>query len=452
MLPRSWIVVALCTAAALGAWPAAADTFCLLNCDRQAAQARFDLIDQAQCQIDVAYFAVDADVFGLAFLSALRDAAQRGVRVRVVIDGIQNQLPAVLQNYLLAEGIELREYHPAAIHRPLELNRRLHDKLLIVDGVQLITGGRNIDGRNFGLAGEPDNYLDRDVFVCGLGAQQAQAYFDGLWECPELRAVRPSVLPTIDTSWLNPGRGGDQDFGAERVRRQDPGAALTEAMRNLQATGLVSRLGGCNWLACRLEPCCARFLCDRLGRKHQSENITDVVLELLAGARHSIIIESPYMYFSPRMMTVLAEARARGVHVILLTNSLATTDQMLVYGGYANQKRRLLELGIELYEYRGRDHFHAKSALIDGAVTIIGSHNFDPRGEQLNTEVAVLAYGPEPAALLMESIGRCLASSMRIGPDGQPIGLDSQHPGATLGKRLQLIPARAVAPLIGRHL
>ena len=97
-----------------------------------------------------------------------------------------------------------------------------------------------------------------------------------------------------------------------------------------------------------------------------------------------------------------------------MTNSLASTDQLMVYAGYSNQRKNLLARGVEVWEFSGCDHFHAKSALIDGCIAVIGSYNFDPRSEHLNTETAVVARDPYVAHQLLESMDAHFANAWRI--------------------------------------
>jgi putative cardiolipin synthase len=161
------------------------DVLRILNDHQAAAQARVDLIQQAQFQIDAAYFGVGNDHLACAFLALLRDASERGVKVRLIIDALNNRIPVTLQAYLIKEGIEIREFHPVQICRPLEVNQRMHDKVLIADASQMIVGGRNLDSRNFGLAKR--NYVDCDVYVRGEAALQANGYFQNLWCSNEVR-------------------------------------------------------------------------------------------------------------------------------------------------------------------------------------------------------------------------------------------------------------------------
>jgi cardiolipin synthase C len=158
------------------------------------------------------------------------------------------------------------------------------------------------------------------------------------------------------------------------------------------------------------------------------------------------------LLFSKDLEEVIAQARDRGVDVTILTNSLASTDQTLVYAGYLNQRQRMLDLGVEFWEFAGPNHFHAKTVLVDGCISVVGSYNFDPRSEHLNTETAVATNDPHVADALIEAMVNHFANAWQIGPDGKPLGMNVKHPRVDLLRMQQLRAARVVAPVIKRHL
>lgn len=423
------------------------DALRILNDDQEAAQARVDLIQSAEVEIDVAYFGINDDNLALAFLALLRDASRRGVKVRIVVDGLRNEIPGAVQQHLQEEGVEIREYHPIQAMRPLWLNRRLHDKILVADASQLIVGSRNFSRSHFGLACR--RYVDCDAYVRGCAAQQAHDYFQCLWVCDELRPAKPGKCHCL----LKTCVGSVCSYCSKREEDSiHPGLLLDRALIELVQSGFIQTDVSVDWTAGRPHTSKAHFLFDANGRKKQPGAISDRILEVFATAQESIVIESPYLLISRTFDAALAEAQARGVQVIILTNSLASTDQMLVYACYSNQRSRLLARGVEIWEFAGPEHFHAKSALVDGCISIIGSYNFDPRSEYLNTETAVMSCDPCVADALIGSMAEHFACAWRIGPDGKPLGADCKHPGAGWGRIMKLRCDRLVAPLIKRHL
>jgi putative cardiolipin synthase len=424
-----------------------ADVLRILSDNQQAAQARVDLIQGARFEINAAYFAVNEDHLALAFLALLRDASRRGVEVRLLVDGLRNDIPGSVQAYLISEGVEIREFHQVNVCRPFEINRRMHDKVLIVDACEMIVGGRNLGQCYFGLAKR--NYVDRDAYLRGKTAAQANAYFQCVWSSEEVRPTKINHWQRPDVRNIGPTRCTGQPGNTAWI---PPRVALDEAMFGLCASGFVRPDMRGDWAAGQpeLEGVC--FLSDYCGRKGSPGAITDVMLDLVAYAQNSIILESPYLVISPDLEAALALAQARGVCVVILTNSLASTDQILAFGGYANQKQKLLARGIQLWEFAGPDHLHAKSLLIDGQFSVIGSYNFDPRAERLDTETAIVAWDPIVAADLSESMAEHFANAWRIGSDGKPVHAYSRHPGADKSTICKLHGARLVALLIKQQL
>ncbi len=165
-----------------------ADKVRIVEDPREASQIRIDLIQQAKRSIDAQYYIVGDDYFTYAGLALLRDAARRGCRVRVIIDGRSNKISPAVHAYLKQEKILIKIYHPMTLRKFSWLVRRMHDKGLDIDGKQMIRGGRNVEGDYFGYA--PRNFVDRDIYVEGKAVADSSAYFDELWNSDEVVPVK----------------------------------------------------------------------------------------------------------------------------------------------------------------------------------------------------------------------------------------------------------------------
>jgi phosphatidylserine/phosphatidylglycerophosphate/cardiolipin synthase-like enzyme len=312
----------------------------------------------------------------------------------------------------------------------------------------MIVGSRNLDHRNFGL-GER-NYVDRDAYVEGaVACCEGRRYFERLWSSDDLRPTDTSRNSEPDDDHCGPMYSLSHELAAGRITAS---GALDVARCELLTSGAIVSGAVGDWAAGQPDVCSLRFLSDGGERLRRHSEISETILELVENARHSVILESPYLVVSRHLDQALKQAQSRGVHVVILTNSLASTDQLMVYAGYQNQKKKLLARGVEVWEFAGCDHFHAKSALVDGCIAVIGSYNFDPRSEHLNTETAVVARDPYIADQLLACMDAHFANSWRIGPDGKPLGSDERHPRAGEKKIRQLRAARLLAPVIRRHL
>lgn len=438
----------------LGVAAARADRFASLETADDAARVRVDLIRRAERSIDATYFIVGDDSVSLAVLSLLRDAARRGISVRLLVDAQFNRIPYEIQAHLVGEGVRIREYHPFRLTRPRWWTRRLHDKLLLVDRATLVTGGRNIESPYYGRGEEVGrrDYVDRDALVEGEAAREAAEYFDALWSGSKVRKT--------DLSRFKPSRLGRRC----ELLLDEPDRARCERLKALSREELASvgpLLDRQRDLLDR-EPLFSsprplpetrevgpiRFLHDPPGGKRAGTGIGTELLSLLDRAERSVVIESPYLVPSRALKAALLRAKSRGVGVRILTNSLAVTDNLLAQAGYAGRKDDVLEYGVELWEYTGPECLHAKSAVVDDRFLVIGSFNLDPRSEHLNTEVAVVVDDPESATRVREDMDAHLAHAVRIGPGGKPLPGGHPAPPVGCGKRAKLFFLRLLAPFI----
>lgn len=431
--------------------PARADGARLLLEAPEAAAARVELVLLARREVLASSFIVGDEPFSLTSLALLRDAARRGLTVRLLVDAQWNKMPPAVEAHLLAEGVEIRRYHPFTLRHPLWITRRLHDKLLVTDGEALIAGGRNVESPYFDLGNQVErrDYIDADLLVRGAAAAEARAYFLDLWESDH---VRPSRA------------GGSSGTGARENRVAGAAAVLDRHWAWLEERIARERAGralGAVMVPALLPPEPAevgpvRFLHDPVGRKGEAPGVGHALLDLLDGARQSIVIESPYLVPSRAFRRGLDRALDRGVRVRILTNSLATTDNLWPQAGYVSERKGLVRRGVELWELTGERTLHSKAAVIDGETVIVGSFNLDPRSEHLNTELALVARDPALAAELRAWMDAHLtgpgASAVRIDRRGWPEGADEPFPGVPCAKVAKLRLLQLLTPFVRKQL
>ena len=335
-----------------------ADTFRILDDPRDAAQARVDIIQQARQKIDAVYFIARNDRIALTALELLRDAHRRGVEsVRLIVDANFNHIPQPVLAYLIDEGVQVRVYHPLTVRHLGWIFHRMHEKLVVVDGQRYITGGRNLDEAYFGLA--KHNFIDRDVYVDGASATDAEAHFERLWNSRDVVGLQFSVSD------------------AEKAKAA---ATLDNAARSFDFVRLNT---GTDWSAGQPDIPSVRFLHDPV---ESGERLGERVDSVLAGAQTSIVIESPYFVPTRSVRDVLLRKLHDGVRVELVTNSLRSTDGVLPWVGYLKYRRRFVLAGAKVHEYKGPDTLHAKSVVVDDHKALIGSLNFDRRSYNLDSE------------------------------------------------------------------
>ena len=403
--------------------------FALLQHGPAALLARAVLADLATATIDVQYYIYEDDLTGILLTQRLLDAADRGVRVRMLLDDNNLRGPDFALKLLSSHPrVEIRVFNPYRVRvrwmRPLELalrfrqlHRRMHNKIFVVDGVTGVFGGRNI-GNNYFDAGDESNFADFDVFVAGQLIGEAGASFEAYWDHP--LAVPAESLTTTEATAaaLAAGRrdlmrrleeAGDIEERYDRAR-----ARLTEVIEDPDT---------------RLTWARAEFIADTPDKldpaRPPASPVLDRLLALWEEAGREVLIESAY--FVPRRegARFIVEQARQGVRTRLLTNSLAANDVTPVHVGYAKYRRRLLKAGVQLYEFQrqpesgqsdlliaggSRDaSLHAKVAVFDRQVTWVGSFNLDPRSAELNTELAIVIHSEELSRRAAGLIERDLA-------------------------------------------
>ena len=467
-----------------------------------ALLARINLIRSARRTIDLQTYIFDEDDAGLLVLRELVAAAHRGVRVRMVVDQLSalrktSTLAALSARHV---NLDVRLYNPlfndsrisypkylaASICCWRTLNQRMHGKLLLVDDAVGITGGRNYQDVYYDWNSEYD-FRDRDVLVAGPVAREMAANFDAFWASP--RSVPAERLDDVGREFLRTGAAPQASVTFTAPARV---AAMTRDAGDPAIAGRLARAA--------LPVGRVQFIAD-LPQKHRSEEAREHIASntlraLVESARHQVLLQTPYLVLSQPAQDMFRalQARPEPPRVVVSTNSLGATDAFVAYALSFKYKRRYLrEFGFHIYEFKpfpesapidldviaagsntgdaGRrspqqrsEHvatryigsganapvtlrragvrvgLHAKSIVIDDRIGVVGTHNFDPRGDHYNTESAVVIEDPVFARALADSIGIDMRpeNAWVIGPrDKAPVfsGLDY-----SLGKVSEQLP------------
>lgn len=438
--------------AADAAAPTAPHRALRLEIGYDALLARVHLIRSARTSIDLQTFIWKNDECGRLLLWELLEAARRGVRVRIVADQLFSETdPETIAFVATAHAnLEVRHYRPAfqridpALWRQLvagalsfrSTNQRMHNKVMLVDGAVLLTGGRNIENAYYDHATEY-NYRDRDVLATGPAVAEAQHSFEEYWNFRH--AVPSRVLKDVARA-IERGKfrryeqREDWDFGGffGALDREASDAALVRA-RFVEPLAVVRH---------------AQFISDEAGKargwlRRSAPRGTVELRRALERGERDILVQTPYLVLSPAASTLVRQLHARspGLRFRVSTNSFASTDNLLAYS--ANYRLRNLyieQLGLEVHEFKPRPavmpllfpefaamderaaprmaareqkrpmffSLHAKSLVVDDAVAFIGSYNLDPRSENLNTEAGLLVEDEEFARGLRAEIERDL--------------------------------------------
>jgi putative cardiolipin synthase len=392
--------------------------FRLLVANMNALMSRIVLADHAAHSIDLQYYLFKNDPTGRLLAQHLLAAADRGVRVRILLDDLGIDKEDHLLDALDAHAnIEVRLFNPFSVrNRSLwakagqflvegrRLNRRMHNKSFIVDNAIAVVGGRNIGDAYFD-AGEETHFNDLDVIAIGPIVPQTSAMFDAYWNSEAAFPVKAFKGARATAADLARAREHLTD-DARRFAESDYAQAVDD---ELPSGPSADRRGRWFWGE-------ATLVADDPGkvdpdRSARVSHMAPQVKTLLDAARTQATIVSPYFVPGRTGAAYLGGLAARGVGVRVLTNSLAATDEPEVHSGYVRYRRGLLEAGVELYELRpiaGKEgqhaygtssgvSLHAKAMVVDHRYVFVGSMNFDPRSRLLNTEMGVIADSPELA-------------------------------------------------------
>jgi len=343
--------------------------------------------------------------------NSILQAADRGVRVRLLVDGwplvFRRSETALLNSH---PNVEMRLFNPVydystgplrklggLLAGSVRANRRMHNKVFIADGKIVVVGGRNVGDRYFGMKGDFE-FRDIDVICAGVLVKDICASFDAYWNSPVSRTL--SSIGIRNRSAAEFARFRNRLAGLRKQQR------IADYEARMSKSALASALS-----SGKLDLCwsLARLIVDPPDKVSQLVPSQLSPLEQLVELAHSVsrelLLVSPYFVPGERGMSVLAILRSRGVRVVLITNSLASTDIPLVHAGYSRYRRRLLEIGVEIYETRrffnagmrqkkllwfSHASLHAKAYVVDRLQVVIGSLNLDPRSMFLNTEIGVL--------------------------------------------------------------
>lgn len=398
--------------------------FRLLPNSTEAFHARAELLHNAQTSIDLQYYIVHDGLSTRALVHELLAAADRGVRVRVLLDDTTSDgLDSLIGTLAAHPNIQIRVFNPLHLGRSTGLtrtagrlfnlslqHRRMHNKLFLVDNSMAIVGGRNLGDEYFDA--EPNlNFTDIDMLGIGPIADQLGHSFDQYWNSALSR-------PIDDFLWREP------DADALKTSRQRLDASLAQA--RVERKALYDRL-----MAWQRAPRLAQWrkeliwahgqaLWDAPSKVLAKDEpdpqllMTQQLLPELQQVRHELILISAYFVPGKTGLVYLTGRADQGVSVKLLTNALEATDVPAVHGGYAPYRRALLEHGVQLFELRRQpgdpsstrglnfrgssdSSLHSKAMVFDRHKTFVGSFNFDPRSVLWNTEVGVLVDSPKLA-------------------------------------------------------
>lgn len=380
--------------------------------------ARIALARHAEKSLDLQYYQLQSDDAGFRLLRELRDAALRGVRVRLIVDDLYtagqdelfsalNALPHVevrLFNPLPAREGGFTERLLASLHVFSRINHRMHNKLFVADNSLSVSGGRNIGDAYF-LRSDTANFIDADVMASGPVVRQQSAAFDLYWNSEQVWPITQVTRQTMTAAQARERFDALVGAAVPDVAVHPRDALGHTAVRQQLAEGRLDLMFGQALVLVDDPDKITRS--DREARLQGSVSLR--VMDLMDSARSKVLIISPYFIPGKLGMARLGRAVGNGVKVTVYTNSLSSTDEPLVYLGYARYRDDLLKLGFEIYEVAPQlgertrlgtfgaaiTRLHAKISVIDDDRIFVGSMNLDSRSARINTEIGLVVESAE---------------------------------------------------------
>ena len=386
--------------------------FRLLTMSNNALMSRVALADHARHSLDLQYYIFKNDATGRLLAQHLLAAADRGVRVRMLIDDLGLADVQIMLDALDAhENIEVRLFNPFKTRAPStlskvgqfliegqRLNRRMHNKSFVADNSAAIIGGRNI-GDDYFDAGNDTNFRDLDLLAIGPVVREASRVFDDYWNSDAAYPV---------TAFHN-DRDTQDDLVHLRVALASDARAFAQSdyaqatLDELPDGATADRRGEWFWGS-------AVVVADQPEKIEMREDVPSLRIgpqlkAMIDTAQNEVFMTSPYFVPGDTGTQFLTALAQRGVRIQVLTNSLAATDETAAHSGYAHYRRPLLEGGVQLYELRPTPgtaqpvtargtssgvSLHAKTVVVDRRKVFIGSLNMDQRSKLLNTEMGVI--------------------------------------------------------------
>jgi putative cardiolipin synthase len=412
--------------------------FSLLSQAREAFIARLALADLAERSLDMQYYMWDGDTTGRIIVEHVMKAADRGVRVRLLVDDpYYKDSDSVKAGLDAHPNVEIRLFNPLTNRRWSILdfifdfgrvNRRMHNKLMVADNAAAIVGGRNIGDIYYGVD-TVANYRDLDVLAVGPVVRDLSGVFERYWNSPSTVPIAAIVDRAHDAA----------DLDAIRIRLREAIAAadypypIDQDLGQLAAQGaeLRDNLVWAHGYIVADDP-------ESIASSKESDDVMAFIRARIAHLKQELLVESPYFVLPAGAQATVKALQARNVRVRVLTNSLASNDMLPAHSGYAKTRRRLLENGMELYELRpdtdafrpgwsllsrrSRAALHAKAMAFDGEAVFIGSFNLDPRSAVINTEAGLYIESTELAKRLTDYMATGVAPEncyrVRLDPKG----------------------------------
>lgn len=402
---------------------ASQDRVILLEEKMFSGLARVNLMENAQESIEVAYYAIKKGYITDLLFGMILDAANRGVKVRILLDGIFHGFRFSLKDVQYAlihhPNIEIKFYEPLNLLMPWTWNNRLHDKLLIIDNKYAVIGGRNIGDRYFIQEGQKSATNDRDVLIIntdpktkeGSVLNQMEGYFNQVWDHPITK------VPSVKLSTR------------QQKKAKEASQQLKQKLENLRKTDEKIFNNFYDWVNMSLPTKKITFIHNPIQRFNKEPWVWYDLTNLMKNSKTCLVIQSPYVIPTKPMLPYLKMLQVPPEKITILTNSLASSANVVAYSGHIKHINGMVKKGMNIWEYQGEDSIHAKTFIFDDRLSAVGAFNVDSRSTFLNTESMVVIDSVEFTEKLEKEMNQYFSKSLKVAKNESYIEDPNLKPG-----------------------
>ncbi|MCD7827918.1 MAG: phosphatidylserine/phosphatidylglycerophosphate/cardiolipin synthase family protein [Clostridiales bacterium] len=375
---------------------------------------RIHILSSAEKTIDISYFAIQMGKTTDYFLGAILDAADRGVHVRILVDGASGGLTRSNKEYAVALGahpnIDLKVYNPPDFLKPWTYNGRLHDKYIIIDNKLLLLGGRNIGDKYFNPIGYDKNIsIDRDVLIYNTEYDKGSS-------ASVLFQVRSYMSEIWHSAYVSMPFSQESNTGRQKRKELSENFSMIK-----KAYPTLFDHSHDDYEKTTFEANRITFLHNPIKTTQKNPTVAYALQNLMLTAKKSVTLQSPYVVLDDGLKKFFRDLGKKGIDCRLLTNSVASTLNMPAYSMYYIDKKELLQTGLRVWEYQSQNAIHAKTYLIDGRISAVGSFNLDPRSAYIDTELMLVIDSKDFTEYLSGIQSQYFNHSLEVGCDGKYI-------------------------------
>lgn len=386
--------------------PLGTDRITLIEDTTDALSSRIQMIRNSKETLDIALYKIKNTDLSRMYLSEIIDAADRGVKVRFLIDGncifFNSEVDKMMEIIQKNPNIEVKVYNPVNILEPWKIQFIMHDKFMISDMKYLILGGRNIDDRHYNPSGYDGKITnDRDVLVwktdnCDKSSiNQTKLYFDSLWEESATKRVKSKEKYDLKKTQYHNIK---LEFISKNPKfyKKSFNDYLNSTVKTNKITLITNPIEPYKkepWVAYHIKNICKN-------------------------AKNKVEIQTPYMTKNPDILKLFTDLNDEK-EVEIITNSLASSPNYPAFSNYVGSKKEFLSTGSTIYEFQSEDSIHAKSLRIDSNLSLVGSFNFDDRSVYLDTETMLVIDSEEFSEVLNDAFNTIKAKSLKVNLNGE---------------------------------